>query len=160
MDTDGGSLTHPPSNYMGVYALIEKIKRGEDRANIARMDATDNAAPAIGTSSKSTVQISDASFSAGGQGSINHVYPKTINLTSQQRNYIRSYVSEFGAALDQSNYTNFSTGLHYREYFDVQKSIDNHLLRLLAKDPDGLRLSTYLYKPREGKTSPMGQNGL
>ena len=153
MDTDGGSLTYP-SNYMGVYALIEKIKRGEDRVNIARMDATDNAAPDVTGGYLLKVDRADpgdASFNAGGQGSINHVYPKTINLTSQQRNYIRSYVSEFGAALDQSNYTNPSTGLHYREYFDVQKSIDNHLLRLLAKDPDGLRLSTYLYKPREGK---------
>ena len=153
MDTDGGSLTYP-SNYMGVYALIEKIKRGEDRVNIARMDATDNTAPDITGGYLLKVDRADpgdASFNAGGQGSINHVYPKTINLTSQQRNYIRSYVSEFGAALDQSNYTNPSTGLHYREYFDVQKSIDSHLLRLLAKDPDGLRLSTYLYKPREGK---------
>ena len=46
MDTDGGSLTYP-SNYMGVYALIEKIKRGEDRVNIAQMDLTNNAAPDV-----------------------------------------------------------------------------------------------------------------
>ncbi|MBT6462361.1 MAG: hypothetical protein HOK49_07465 [Opitutae bacterium] len=153
MDTDGGSLTYP-SNYMGVYAIIEKIKRDEDRVNVARMDASDNATPDVTGGYILKVDRADpgdASFSAGGQGSINHVYPKTVNLTTAQRNYIRNYIGEYGTALDQGNYKNPSTGLHYREYFDVHKSIDNHLLRLLTKDPDGLRLSTYLYKPRSGK---------
>ena len=78
-----------------------------------------------------------------------HVYPKEHNIFPQQAAYIKDYIDDLEAALYGPNFTDPALG--YAAWMDVEASIDHHILVTFSKDPDALRLSTYLYKPRGGK---------
>ena len=48
VNEDGGQVGGPNSDdYKGVYVLMEKIKRGEDRVNIDKLSPSDNTEPDI-----------------------------------------------------------------------------------------------------------------
>ncbi|MGH2548772.1 MAG: CotH kinase family protein, partial [Thermomicrobiales bacterium] len=64
---------------------------------------------------------------------------------------IRNYVQEFEDAIVEPNRTNPNTGRHYTEYIDRNAWVDHGLLNILAANVDGLRLSTFMHKPRGGK---------
>ncbi|MCA9261117.1 MAG: CotH kinase family protein, partial [Planctomycetales bacterium] len=59
------------------------------------------------------------------------------------------YVQDFEDALFGPNSTDPELG--YQAYLDIDPTIDHHLMRVFSKDPDGLRLSTYLVKDKDGK---------
>jgi hypothetical protein len=149
------------SDYMGVYVLMENIKIDENRVDIASLDSTQNTEPEITGGYILKMDRSD-----GEPGSSWHtdrgvpsqpgsylVYadPEVADLTQAQSDYIRNYVQDFEDALYGPNSTDPILG--YEAYFDVDATIDHHLMQVFTKNPDGLRLSTYLVKDREGKLS-------
>ncbi|GAA5484516.1 CotH kinase family protein [Haloferula sargassicola] len=161
LNTDGGPVT--AGDYQGVYVLMERISRDGDRVDIDRLAASDNAAPEVTGGyilSIDRPDPEDQGFrsalghpfdppNANPQPFFNHVYPKEQNITPEQSSYIRGYIDDMEAALYGSNFTDPETG--YRAWLDTAPTIDHHLMVTFSKDPDGLRLSTYLYKPRLGK---------
>ena len=62
---------------------------------------------------------------------------------------IRDSISAFGSALNAANYTDPVLG--YAAYIDVASCIDFHILNIIPFNVDALDLSTYFYKPRQGK---------
>jgi hypothetical protein len=165
VNTNGGAVIRTGStttdDYFGVYAFMEKIKRGRDRVNVSAMSQGDNEEPEVtggymwkvdrvDPGDRGIRGIRDASDSMA------WVYPKeTLGgapvLTQAQSDYLIGYFNEFVAAIKEDNFTNPQTGKHYTEYIDVGSWIDEHILRALAKDPDALRLSTFFHKQRGGK---------
>jgi hypothetical protein len=153
LNTGGGELTQ--ADYIGVYSFMESIKRDDERVDIDRLLPGDTTQPDV--SGGYMVKVDrcdpgDSGFSAGGQGMC-FVEPDETTIEQAawdpQEQYIRNYMTQFGTALNGANFTNPTTG--YAAYLDVDRSIDHHLLNVLAMNVDALRLSTYLYKPRDGK---------
>ncbi|HVR34581.1 MAG TPA: lamin tail domain-containing protein, partial [Methylomirabilota bacterium] len=157
LNTSGGAITGPvPSgNYRGIYVLMENIKRDNQRVDIQRLEPEHTSPPEItgGYLLKvDRVDPDERTFNAGGQTLI-YRYPNGLEMVTPQRaaqaNYISDYFNAFGNALNGANYLDPVTG--YAAYIDVPAWIDHSLLNVLALNVDALRLSTHLFKPREGK---------
>ena len=150
-------------DYQGVYVLQERISRGKDRVEIDRLDKNDTADEDVTGGYILSIDRRD-SGDQGFRSALGHpfdppngspqpwytyVYPKEQNLLPEQASYIKGYIDDMEAALYGANYKDLSVG--YRAWLDVEATIDFHILNVLTKDPDALRLSTYLTKPRNGK---------
>jgi len=143
------------NRYNGIYVLEEKISIGRHRVAIDKLEPEHLNAPEVqgGYLLKiDRLDPGDAGFSGAGIN-MGFVDPKEreIGLPSRaaQRNYIRSYFTAFGQALNDR--TLFNDPLRgYAAYIDTGSWIDFHWLNTLSANPDGFRLSTYLHKPRFG----------
>lgn len=155
LNTNGGALE--AGDYIGVYALIEKIKRGKDRVVVEKLDASDNALPDVAGGyifKNDWLESGEIGWyttrgrpaSQGGMGSgLSLVYPEQENITEPQFTYLKDAFQAFEDALYSS------TGQHYSNYIDVDSWVDHNLLNMFAKNVDALRLSAYFHKSREGK---------
>lgn len=139
--------------YYGVYLLMENVKRGSSRVNIDKLSSTDNNWPYI--SGGYIIQINrtgDAgwySMFPGISGNSSHFYykyeyPQPGVITTQQMNYIKSYLDSFEIVMNSSYYSDPYAG--YRKYIDDDTFIDFFILNEFSKNVDGYRLSTFLYK--------------
>jgi hypothetical protein len=153
INTGGGQVTS--ANYFGIYVIEEKIKRGSDRVDIDKLEPEHLTAPAVTGGYMLKIDRSDPNdfpFYAADQ-SINFVDPKGPIIRTAgrqaQEDYIVNYINDFGNALNAPNYKDPING--YAKYIDVPSWIDHSILNVLAFNVDALRLSTYFYKPRNGK---------
>ncbi|MBL9126622.1 MAG: CotH kinase family protein, partial [Verrucomicrobiales bacterium] len=142
-------------HYAGIYVLMERIKRGPDRVDMAELQPEHTKAPRVtgGYLLKvDRLDPGDSGLVAGGQ-LMGFVDPKEEEMRSPRRapqlSYIRDYIDRFGQALNGANWRDPSTG--WRAYVDEGAWIDHHLLNVVAFNVDALRLSAYFHKPREGK---------
>ncbi|HUT45761.1 MAG TPA: lamin tail domain-containing protein [Sedimentisphaerales bacterium] len=150
LNTDGGGVSS--SDYIGVYILMEKIKRGADRVDIAELQPSDNAEPQISGGyivKKDKLDGGEPTFNTSRGLTLIYVEPKPEDITETQRDWIRNYLNQFEAALYGSNFRDPLNG--YAGYIDVGSFIDVHILVELTKNIDGFRLSTYMFKDRSGK---------
>lgn len=160
LNTNGQVTT---GDYQGVYVLQERISRDGDRVDVESLDPWDLSGSAVTGGYLLSIDRLDAG-DRGFRSALGHpfdppngspqpwftyVYPKEQNILPEQAAYIRGYIDDLETALYGPDYRDPDVG--YRAWLDVAKSIDHHLLTTFTKDPDGLRLSTYLYKPRNGK---------
>ena len=142
-DDNGGDLNYS-NDYDGVYTFMEKISRDRERVDVERLPQSLNEEPGIGGGYMLKIDRldpGDSGISAGGR-TLGWVYPKEDDVTSAQSNWIRNYINEMNSALSTPQ---------YRDYIDVASWVDHHLLNVLALNADALRLSTYLFKARQGK---------
>jgi len=146
-------------DYKGIYILMEKIKRDNDRVDIAKLDADDLAGDSLTggyiikvdkyTGTGGVDWLSDFPNIGGGSLYIQYHYPQATALQPQQLNYIEQYVDSFEYALNGPNFTDTSIG--YAKYIDVNSFIDFYIINELSKNIDGYRLSTYMHKDKESK---------
>ncbi len=177
--------------YLGIYLLMEKLKRDENRINIQSISTADNNGDnitggyilKIDKTSGSEVGVGQplsyfdsnwdddaryteavsfrSDFSVFGQelqeapfGPPYHSsqyletyfvyeYPDYQLITPEQKNYIQSEIGQFERALlaKDGSYTNF---------IDLQSFVDYFILNELTMNEDAYRLSTFLYKDRNG----------
>jgi hypothetical protein len=150
----GGDLTM--RDYAGVYVLMEKIKRGPDRVNIAKLKPEDSSEPAItgGYIFKRDhgEHQGDRFHTSHGGGPYFFIYPKPQEITPQQKTYLARYLNSFETALYGPQFTDPKKG--YAAYLDVDSFIDAHWLIELGKNVDGFRYSCFLTKDRGGKLKP------
>ena len=137
------------NDYMGVYVLMETIKRDSNRVDITELSGLDITGGYIlkidrSDSAPDSSWTTERGIPALPTTALVHVEPERDEMTVAQRDYIRNYVQDFEDALYGPNFTDPLLG--YQAYLDVDKSIDHHLLRVLSKEPDGMRLSTFLVK--------------
>ena len=141
-----------PADYYGVYSFMEKIKRDKNRVDVEELLPTDNAEPEVSGGYMLKIDRldpGDAGINAAGQ-TMGLVYPKERGeISAAQKAWITKYFNDFGRALNGAQFANPETG--YAKYVGVDSWIDHHLLNVLAKNVDALRLSAYFYKPRGGK---------
>ncbi len=150
LNTDRGELSL--SDYVGVYAFMEKIKRGESRVNITKLEPTDNAEPQITGGyiiKKDKLDPDEQIFYTSTGLQLIYVEPKGTEITQAQKSWIKGYLDEFESVLYGPSFADPVNG--YAKYIDVDSFIDHHILVELAKNIDGFRLSTYMFKDRGGK---------
>jgi len=145
--------------YQGVYLLIEKIKRGKNRVNIAKMDKDDIAGNDLTGGYILKIDKTSGSSNSGwnspyrpypnaSQRTFFQIdYPRESNLAPQQFEYIKNYVTAVENSINATNYTDPING--YRKYIDINTLIDFIIVNELTKNPDAYRLSTYFYKERD-----------
>lgn len=139
------------ADYIGVYSAMEKIKRGPDRVDITKLRDSDVSGVALTGGYMFRIDHDAYDFSAGGYD-FGWVYPDTEDMLLEARqpqvDYITGYLDEFFACLTEQDFTNPDTQKHYSEYIDLPAWIDHHLVNMLTKNVDGLRLSSYFHKDR------------
>ena len=150
LNTNGGGISS--SDYIGVYILMEKIKRGADRVDIAELQPSDNAEPQISGGyifKKDKADPGETVFRINSGLEVRVVEPKMVDITPEQVDWLRNYLNQFEATLYGANFWDPVNG--YARYIDVGSFIDVHILVELTKNIDGFRLSTYMFKDRNGK---------
>jgi hypothetical protein len=148
----GTRLGANANDYLGVFVFMEKIKRDRDRVDIDRLLPGHDSAPEVTGGyilKKDRLDPGDTGFNTSRGQRLAYYYPKERNISAVQRNYIRGYINQFEAALYGANFRDPENG--YARYIDVGSFIDHHIMVELTKNIDGYRLSTFMYKPREGK---------
>lgn len=145
-------------DYVGLYILMEKIKRGPDRVDIAKLDPWEVGESAISGGYMLKIDRPDSGDSGFrtargnptyGDGTFCHVTPKEEEIPKVQSDWIRAYLNRFEDALYGPSFADPLMG--YARFIDVDSFLDHNLLNMLAMNVDALRLSTHLYKPRDGK---------
>ena len=146
-------------NYEGVYVLIEKIKRDNNRVNIATLNPEDISGDEItggyilrvdkldGTDYPGWTATPTPQLAGERDFTFQYFDPKGDELVELQRNYIRNYIRTFQSSLTSTDYKNISTG--YRRYIDVPSALNFMLVNEIAKNVDGYIFSTYLYKEKD-----------
>lgn len=145
-------------DYIGVYAVVEKIKRGPDRVAIAKLKPTDLAGNALtggyilcvdwfnGTANGFTSPFPPVVSSAGQTTYFEYKYPKPATIAAEQKAYIQAYVDSFETALAGPAFMDSAVG--YKAFADVPSFVDIFLINELSRNVDGYRLSSYLYKDK------------
>jgi hypothetical protein len=139
--------------YQGIYVFGEKIKRDDGRVNIARLDPDENTGePLTGGYIFKIDYWDDFNSWKSPYHPIGHsdfdvhyvyYYPKPEEISEQQRDYIKNYVTTFESAL----YSSFGG---YKSFMNDQSFIDYFLVNELARNNDGFKKSFYFHKDRDG----------
>jgi subtilisin-like proprotein convertase family protein len=144
--------------YQGVYLLTEKIKRGNERVDVSKLDYADTVGVAMtgGYLLQIDWNTTPGWFSQFSQPNspniftyFQHVYPKWDAIHPKQQAYIQSYVDSFEVALHGPEYQDTVVG--WRKYADEKAFIDYLIVNELSKNVDGYRLSTQMHKKRDDK---------
>ncbi len=146
------------ADYVGLYIFMEKIKRGDKRVDVEKLEPWDSTEPRIAGGYMLKIDRADPGDSGFrtargnptyGDGTLCYVDPKESEITARQAAWIKGYLNDFETALYGASFADPQAG--YAKYIDVDSFIDHNLLNLLAMNVDALRLSTHLHKTRAGK---------
>lgn len=144
--------------YLGVYVLMEKVKRDNDRIDISKLKPTDITGDQLTGGYILKLDKNSGSSDPGWSSPylpwptgdsiyINYYYPDGNTIVPQQANYIRSYLDSFETALIGPNFMDTSIG--YRRYANIDACVDAFIVQELTKSIDAYRKSFYIYKDRD-----------
>ena len=135
--------------YIGLYAISEKIKRDGDRVDIAKLDTDENSFPEVtGGYLMQTDRTSEENPEAWYNNGALYIHekPSSEDITETQSSYIESVFRN----LDESaNNSNIYSG--YPRLIDVPSFVDYMLMAEISSNVDAYALSTYYHKDRGGK---------
>lgn len=147
--------------YMGVYVLFEKIKRGNDRVDISKLTPADTSDDQLTGGYIVKVDKLDGAETDGWESGLppypgawqkvyyQFHYPAYSELLPSQSGYIERWIRDFEVAMELETYAD--TALGYPRYLDVMSFVDGVLMNELTKNVDAYRLSTFLHKDRDSK---------
>jgi hypothetical protein len=148
--------------YEGLYVLIEKIKRDDGRVNIAKLEETETSGNDL--TGGYIVKIDRSNNSSNTDGWFSPYtgtspdnwnvffafhYPRYDQIVEEQKNYIENTITNFENVLHSDDFLDASTG--YKTLIDLESFVDYFIAVELAKNIDGYRLSTFLYKDRDDR---------
>ena len=152
-DISGTEVTS--DDYFGVYAFMDKIEINKNRVDIKKIDPWETTEPKITGGyifKNDRGDPGEQTFSVTGFGrALVNVDPGVVEMTTQQKTYLRNYCNEATVALRSSTGVHPTTGKHFTEYFDVEAFIEHFWLNVFFMDPDWGRLSQFFYFDRGGK---------
>lgn len=150
------------NDYKGVYILMEKIKKNENRVNIGKLKPDEIAGDDLTGGYIVKVDKIDPGFVFGTDGwksipaqaypnamniIFQYYYPKVEDIVWQQKNYIEEYISTSENALTYSNFKDPDEG--YNKYFNTSSFVDQMILNEVSKEVDAYRYSTFFYKQKD-----------
>lgn len=144
--------------YIGVYTLTEKVKRDQNRVDIAALNPEDIAGDEL--TGGYIIEINENGYPNDWNSEydpINSatcdlpvaykmVYPKIEEMEAVQFNYIHGYVDSFENALNSNDFLNPATG--YRKFISVKSFIDFMIVNEFSANYDSYGRSTFLYKEK------------
>ena len=146
---------------MGIFAFMEKIKRDDDRVDIAKMTTED-----ISGDNLTGGYIVKVDRNTGWDreswdspypptNAINQtvswvlVYPRPEVVMDEQLNYIKGIISDFEDIMNGPDYLDPLEG--YRSLVDMGSFVDFFLIGELFRDADSFRSSMFFHKDRDSR---------
>ena len=144
-------------DYQGVYVLLEKLKRDNERVDIATLDEDDVAGDSLTGGYIIKIDKQDGE-QLGGWVSTSRIfyqyhYPKPSDIKPQQKTYIKDFMSMFESVLTGPDYADPNSG--YTKYFDLDAAVDQFIINEISKNVDAYRLSFFMYKDRDDKNGKL-----
>jgi hypothetical protein len=150
-------------NYRGIYVLLEKIKRDQNRVNISELNpdeisGCDLTGGYIIKIDKTDGEEIDGWYSeykpvlgSSSQIYYQYHYPRPDGIVPEQKAYIKNYFDAFEDMMYGWDYDNPVSG--YPSIIELRSFVDFFLLNELSKNVDGYRLSTFYYKDKDSEDS-------
>ena len=145
--------------YKGIYVLLEKIKRDNNRVDIAKLNPDEIYGDDLtgGYIIKIDKGNNEPGFNSkfdpypGSWQKIRYQYhdPDGEELVSAQIQYIKNFVTDFETVMASNNYADPVEG--YAKYINVDAFIDYFIINEVSKNVDGYRLSAYFHKDKDSK---------
>jgi hypothetical protein len=141
-------------NYRGVYILLERVKRDDNRVNVARLDADDLAGDSLtgGYIVKVDKLTGEVGYSWPSNFNTEVVFqfhdPEYDELNPIQANYMQDFVSDFENAVWGPNVDDPQLG--YQQYIERTSFYDFFFLQELGRTVDGYRSSSFMHKHKAG----------
>ncbi len=149
-------------DYIGVYQLMESIKRDNNRLDISKLNPEEisgddltggyivKADKTSGTEPEENFQITPSiRYNYSGEYIFTYVYPKYDQIANEQKYYIREFLTDAENTLNGKSFRDLSEG--FRKYFDTRSFIDFQIIQELGNNVDGYRFSTFFYKDKDSK---------
>lgn len=136
--------------YQGVYVLMEKIKRDNNRVDIARLRPEDTEGDQLTGGYIFSVDRDDEGPNSGWDSpytdAVFYKYqdPDFDELLPVQKNYIRNHMNAFEAAMEQN-----PSATTYEQYLDIPSFVDYWIATEIFKHIDNFKLSFYMYKRKD-----------
>lgn len=141
--------------HQGVYVLTEKIKRGNDRVDIAKLSQGDTLTPGVSggyivkvdRQDRPEVPAWDSDHPpphASSDQEIRFLFEYPSAPHDAQVDYIEKHVDDFEDALTAATFTDPDIG--YKRYIDMRAFIDYFIITELGRNVDGYRRSAFLHK--------------
>ncbi len=140
-------------SYKGVYSFIERIKRDENRIAIAKLDSNDIAGDSLTGGYIFKIDkltgSSITTWTSPYQDKLLYLYhdPEDIELTIEQSEYLKDYVTAFENAVYGPDFSDPVLG--FRAYIDMTTFADFFLMQELGRTVDGYRSSSFMYKDKD-----------
>jgi hypothetical protein len=128
--------------YLGLYALTEKIKPDKNRLDISKLTDTDLSGDDV---------TGGYIFWTYGNLATDIYYPKSTKIQTEQEAYINAFVQRYRNVIFRDNWINQE--INYRDYVNTESMLDYLIINELSYDYDKYRTSTYMYKDRSDKDS-------
>ena len=146
------------SEYRGIYVLVEKIKRDENRVDIDKLESTDLNYPEItGGYLMRRDKTSDMEPFEYWKSPVQQIYyepltyqyfdPDYYELEETQRTYIRDYMQQFDEMMSGPDFDHPDYG--YSAYIDQESFIDMLIINEFSKGLDCYMFSSYFYKQND-----------
>jgi len=145
------------NEYQGIYLLIERISKGENRINLQkpeknskitdyliRLDREYKSDQLLNDFSYYTYKLDGSSFDV--------LYPGLTNLTEERKNYIEDDISKIEKSLYSYDLLDNKKG--YSQYIDIDAFAEFFIINEFFGNVDAGRFSTYYYKNNKGKLTP------
>ena len=143
--------------YQGVYILMERVKRDQNRIDLAGLTVNDNSGDDLTGGYILKLDKNSGSsdpgwnsrylpFPSGDSIYISYYYPDATVITPQQTEYIKAYIDSFETALIGPDYQDPNIG--YQRYVDVERAAEAFIIQELTRSIDAYRKSFYLYKDK------------
>ncbi|HUR56516.1 MAG TPA: CotH kinase family protein [Opitutaceae bacterium] len=156
-NNDGADLG--TTDYVGIYALADRVEVGVDRVNIATLSSSDTGPSSITGGYILKIDLRDADeygFSTargipeGPASQVVVAYPKNDELVPAQRDYIRNYVQAMENALFADQARGWATRT-YLDYIDRPSWVDHHILNTFMGNVDAFTRSAYFTKDKNAR---------
>ncbi len=145
-------------DYEGVYVLMEKLKRDENRVDIDKLTSEDISAPEITGGyilrRDKTQKLLEEEWwrSPVQQPYHNQMWyeyydPEYADLTSDQTSYIQDWMQNFDEVMSGSGFSDPENG--YREYIKTKSFIDMMFINEISKGIDNYLFSNYFHKEND-----------
>lgn len=147
------------NDYIGVYVLMEKIKKDGHRVDISTLnpeeidgdDLTGGYIIKIDKWDGSDNDGWESSFPAADNPHLHYYYqydyPKATEIVPEQAVYIQQYFHNFEAMMQSDLYQDPIVG--FPAYIDIGSFVDFIIINEVTKNVDGYRLSTFFHKDKD-----------
>jgi hypothetical protein len=144
-------------DYRGVYVMLEKVKKDNNRVDIATLNPDDVSGDDLTGGYIVKIDKWDGENVGGWYSEpqlenysgfyYQYHYPKPDDIVPEQQEYIINYIDNFEEVMISENFSDSSSG--YASIINWYSFVDFFIMQEITKNVDGYRLSSYLYKDKD-----------